>query len=221
MILGISASGRSNGITSKTVKEVLKSSGVKYEYVSLSGKRINGCMGCLKCAKDNVCKMKDDWNEIGNKMIEADAIVFGAPNYRGNINALGHACLERTFCFKHRERINLAGKFGIIVSVQYARETSDIVFSYIRDIMSRNMMVIVDSVAAIGYSHCYTCGYGESCGIGNVVKDHGFITKIESKHYPLNFEKQYNTQFQAHRAGRILGSILKEVSETKHKNNCT
>lgn len=212
MILGISSSGRKNGITSKVVKEILKSTECEYEYVSLSGKKIIGCTGCLKCAKDNICKTKDDWNEIGNKMIEADAIVFGAPNYRGNINALGHACLERTFCFKHRERISLAGKFGIVVSVQYA-DASDIVYSYISNIMLRNFMVIVDSVSAIGYSQCYICGYGQNCAIGNVVKDHGFVDQIERKHYPPDFDKQANTIFHAYKAGRILGSLL------KHKKN--
>lgn len=46
MILGISASGKKDGITSKTVKAILESSNSEYEYISLSGKRINGCIGC-------------------------------------------------------------------------------------------------------------------------------------------------------------------------------
>jgi len=102
LILGISASARKDGITSAAVKAVLQASGMEYEYVSLTGKRINGCIGCTGCASDNFCKVKDDWNEIGEEMLKAEAIVFGAPNYYGTINALGHACLERTFCFRHR-----------------------------------------------------------------------------------------------------------------------
>ncbi|MHB1126085.1 MAG: hypothetical protein ACYC2T_03875, partial [Bacillota bacterium] len=63
MILGISASGRKEGITSKTVKAILEATNVEYEYVSLAGKKINGCIGCTKCAADNRCKVKDDWLE--------------------------------------------------------------------------------------------------------------------------------------------------------------
>lgn len=43
MILGISASGRKDGITSQAVKAVLEASGMEHEYVSLAGKKISGC----------------------------------------------------------------------------------------------------------------------------------------------------------------------------------
>ncbi|PKM89343.1 MAG: flavodoxin family protein, partial [Firmicutes bacterium HGW-Firmicutes-12] len=77
MILGISASGRTNGITSETVKAILEATGSEYEFISLAGKQISGCIGCTKCASDNKCKLKDDWLEIAEKMLAADAIVFG------------------------------------------------------------------------------------------------------------------------------------------------
>ena len=111
MIVGISA-GRQKGVTSAAVKAVLEKSGMEYEYLSLSGKKISGCIGCVRCGADNVCKLKDDWNAIGATLLKADAIVFGAPNYGGTINALGHACLERMFCFRHREVFSLAGNWA-------------------------------------------------------------------------------------------------------------
>ncbi|MCQ2027243.1 flavodoxin family protein, partial [Clostridium butyricum] len=131
MILGISASGRKDGVTSKIVKAILEAAGPENEYISLAGKRINGCIGCTLCASDNKCKVQDDWNAIGEKMLEADAIVFGAPNYFGRMNALGHACWERTFSFRHREVFSLAGKLGVIVSVEY--ENNDFVRPEIED----------------------------------------------------------------------------------------
>jgi len=52
-------------------------------------------------------------------MLVAEAIVFGAPNYYRTINALGHACLERTFCFRHREVFLRAGRvLGAILSAR-------------------------------------------------------------------------------------------------------
>lgn len=72
MILGISGSSRANGTTSDVIKYILEQSGQEYEYVSLAGKKINGCIGCTRCAADSFCKVEDDWQEIGRKM-----------NYRG------------------------------------------------------------------------------------------------------------------------------------------
>ena len=207
MILGISASGRSDGVTSEAVKAVLKASGQEYEYVSLAGKRINGCTGCTACAADNVCKVQDDWNEIGEKMRNADAIVFGAPNYFSRMNALGHACWERTFSFRHREVFSLAGKLGIAVSVGY--EGEDFVKPQIEDFMLRNKMAIVESVRAQGYGQCYTCGYGHDCSVGRVVRVHGFLDKIEEKDFPPHFAQQDETKNQAYKAGKVLGSILR------------
>lgn len=209
LILGISASARKDGITSAAVKAVLQASGMEYDFVSLTGKRINGCIGCTRCASDNICKVKDDWNEIGDKMLKAEAIVFGAPNYYGTINALGHACLERTFCFRHRDVFSLKDKLGLIVSVEYSRETQNSVQSFIAKMMQSNKIEIIDSAAAHGYSQCYTCGYGERCSIGNVVKDHGFLNEIKSEHCPPCFDEQKDAIDQAYRAGKLLGTTLR------------
>ncbi len=209
MILGISASASDDGITGVAVKAVLQASGMEYEYVSLTVKRINGCIECTGCATDNFCKVQDDWNEIREKMLQADAVVFGAPNYYGTINALGHACLERTFCFRHRDVFSLKGKLGVVVSVEYSRETQNAVQTFITKMMQSIMMEIVGSVAARGYSQCYTCGYGASCSVGNVVKDNGFLDEIKSEHCPTRFDEQKDAIDQAYKAGKLLGSELK------------
>ncbi|WP_461205360.1 flavodoxin family protein [Clostridium sp. DL1XJH146] len=208
MILGISASGRKDGITSKAVKEILSSTGLECEYISLSGKRINGCIGCTGCVKDNRCKVKDDWNEIGEKMLKADGIVFGAPNYYNTINALGHAALERTFCFRHKEKFDLAGKLGIVVSTGY-NKLQNPAEDIIEKIMISNKMAVISKVKAAGYSQCYDCGDGLNCSVGNIVNDHGFIDEIKEEHLPIIFECQTEAKHEAYKAGKILGSIIR------------
>ncbi|MDQ7092011.1 flavodoxin family protein [Desulfosporosinus sp. PR] len=207
MILGISASGRKDGVTGEGVKAILKATGLPYEYVSLAGKKVGGCTGCTLCASDNTCKVRDDWNEIGEKMRAADAIVFGAPNYFGRMNALGHACWERTFSFRHREIFNLAGKLGVIAGTDF--EGSNFVKPEIEDFMLRNKMVVVEALQINGYSQCYTCGYGQNCGVGSVVKQHGFLDEIKPEQFPPHFQEQPEVVFHAGRIGKILGSILK------------
>lgn len=203
MILGISASGRKDGVTGQAVQALLAATGLEYEYVSLAGKKISGCIGCTLCAGDNICKLQDDWNEIGEKMRRADAIVFGAPNYFEQMNALGHACWERTFSFRHREIFDLAGKLGVSVSVEY--EGNDSVNSQIEYFMRRNHMAVIDRVAVHACGQCYTCGYGHDCGVGRVVRVHGFLDAIKDEHYPPDFAHQPEACYQAYRVGKILG----------------
>ncbi len=210
-ILGICGSGRPNGITTEVMQGILLATECEYEYITLAGKQINGCQGCLQCVGDNVCKQQDDWNAIGQKMLDADAIVFGAPNYYGIINGLAHACLERTFCFRHQENFLLAGKLGVAVGVDgWDKQThSSRVIDYIKRVMQSNMMAIVGTVYAEGYDQCYSCGYGENCAAGGVVAKHGFLTDIRPEHCPPRFGKQAEASFQAKRTGKMLGSILR------------
>ena len=89
MILGINASGRSavrngqgilvKGVTEDILIHIFKETGEPHEYVYLGGKTIGGCRRCLRCAPDNICKEEDDWAEIKDKMLQADAILFGPP----------------------------------------------------------------------------------------------------------------------------------------------
>ncbi len=212
-ILGISASGRPDGITSQAVKAILEATGEPTTTISLAGKRINGCRGCTQCAADNRCVVQDDWQAIGDAMLAADAIVFGAPNYYGTINALGHACLERTFCFRHREVFSLAGKLGVAIAVDDERNGP--VFGYIQRIMRSNLMPIVGTVRAEGYSQCYTCGFGADCAVGGVVGQHGFLDCIQAAHLPARFDEQPEGPHQAYKIGKTLGSILRARREAR------
>ena len=103
-ILGISGSPRKDETsgTCKLVRTVLQESGCEHELISLRGKTIHGCIACLRCVKDNVCKVEDDLFALRDKILEADAYVIGAPNYYSGMNATTHAFLERWFQFRHQ-----------------------------------------------------------------------------------------------------------------------
>jgi multimeric flavodoxin WrbA len=68
-VLGISGSPRKEGTSGvyKLVKTVVESTGCEYEIVSLRGKKISGCIACLGCVKDNICKVKDDFEPLREK----------------------------------------------------------------------------------------------------------------------------------------------------------
>jgi multimeric flavodoxin WrbA len=141
---------------------------------------------------------------IRDKMFEAEAIVFGAPNYYGMINAHGHAFLERTFSLRHRERFPLAGKLNAIIST--GRVDDNPVEHYIRRMFRSNYMAEPIGVLHVnGVSQCYTCGYGEKCAAGAVVRRHGFIDEIQSWMIPQIEPDVYKrADILAHRLGSIV-----------------
>lgn len=216
MILGINASGRVverdeqgrllKGVTEELVKFILANTGEPYEYISLSGKDIVGCQGCLKCASDNICKVEDDWAEVKDKMLEAEAVVFGAPVYYGSINAVGHAFLERLFSLRHRERFSLTGKPNVIVTT--GTEDPNPAEDYIKRIFRSNYMT--ESIGALrskGISQCYTCGFGEDCAAGAVVARHGFLDVIRGYHITQITADTYR---RAQIIAKRLGSVVRE-----------
>lgn len=210
MILGISGSGRRDQITEQAVKAVLEASGEEYELISLAGKKINGCMGCTGCARNNNrCVVKDDWKEIEEKMLKADAIVFGAPNYYGMINSLAHACLERTFAFRHESKFDLAGKLGVAISVGYRPSVQDPVNEAIKMFMTKNYMPVIHSFSVKGYGQCYTCGKGIGCAAGLIVRQHGYIEEVSEQDLPKCFKLQEEASLEARKAGDMLGAILR------------
>jgi multimeric flavodoxin WrbA len=141
-------------------------------------------------------------------MMAAEALVFGAPTYYGTINALGHACLERTFCFRHREVFTLAGKLGVAVGVGGGAEDPPVI-EYVRRMMRANMMGVVGTVRAEGIASCYTCGYGRDCAVGAVVGSHGFLERIEAEHWPPRLAEQEEAYLTAQKVGKTLGSVLR------------
>lgn len=61
--------------------EGAKATGNDVEKISLYGKTIHFCKGCLACQKLGRCVIDDDVNDIMAKVIEADVVVWTTPIY--------------------------------------------------------------------------------------------------------------------------------------------
>ena len=81
-VLAINGSARKDGNTAAMLRMALseiEAAGIETELLQLHGKDIRGCIACMKCweNKDGHCAVKKDMlNEIVDKMVAADAIVF-------------------------------------------------------------------------------------------------------------------------------------------------
>ena len=98
-VLAINSSARKDGNTAlliDTVFEELKKEGIETEIIQLAGKVIEPCKACWACGgKKNCVHKKDIFQEIYEKMIQADGILLGSPVYTANISANMQAFLER------------------------------------------------------------------------------------------------------------------------------
>jgi multimeric flavodoxin WrbA len=118
-ILAISCSPQKKGNTVTLLEEALKGArqeGAEVELYSLSGKKIEPCDGCGSCMESGQCHIKDDMQELYQKMLEADGIIFGTPVYFGNMAAQAKNVIDRSMLTNHPD-MSLANKVGGAVAV--------------------------------------------------------------------------------------------------------
>ncbi|MFH0842885.1 MAG: flavodoxin family protein [Bacteroidota bacterium] len=99
-VLGINCSPRKGGNTEILIKEVFKSlesNGVKTEFFQLGGKKVNGCIACMKCrkAKDGQCHQDNEViNKCIKKMVVSDGIIIGSPTYFSDLSTEAKALID-------------------------------------------------------------------------------------------------------------------------------
>ena len=97
-ILVITTSLRAKSNSDRLAEEVTrgaKDAGHEVEQVSLKGKEIRYCTGCLACQKTQKCVQKDDAPEIAEKVKNADALVFVTPVYYYEMSGQLKTLLDR------------------------------------------------------------------------------------------------------------------------------
>lgn len=63
--------------------------------VSLKGKHIGFCNGCLACLKQGHCVIQDDAIDIAQRMLESDVLVFATPIYYYEMSGQMKTLLDR------------------------------------------------------------------------------------------------------------------------------
>lgn len=98
-VLIISASLRSSSnsdVLAQAFMKGAKEAGNEVAYESLSGKKIDFCIGCMACHKTGTCVLKDDAVELAEKMKTSDVIVFATPVYFFGMSGKLKTLLDRT-----------------------------------------------------------------------------------------------------------------------------
>ena len=82
LVISTSLRNKSNSdILTEKLIDGARDAGHQVERVSLKGKNIKFCIGCLACQKTQKCVLNDDANLIAEKVKNADTLVFVTPIY--------------------------------------------------------------------------------------------------------------------------------------------
>jgi multimeric flavodoxin WrbA len=151
-ILGINASPRGNeSNTLQLVKSVLtgaESEGAEVELIDLYKLKIEYCTGCGACYATGECPQIDDFEELFDKILNSDGIVFGAPNYINSIPAPMKAFFDRLSDAIHCQM--LAGKFGCSVCTAGGSK-ADVVVEYMNGVLMNLGVTVVGGLGvAVG-----------------------------------------------------------------------
>ena len=114
-VLAINGSHRPGKNTADMLNMTLKiieSEGISTELVELSKLEIKLCLSCNKCLAKPECAIQDDdMSGLAEKMLNADAIIFGSPVYFSNVSSLFKMFIDRTR-WMHMCKNMLDGKIG-------------------------------------------------------------------------------------------------------------
>jgi multimeric flavodoxin WrbA len=150
-VIAINGSPRKNGNTAMLIDTVLaelKKEGIETEQVQLGGKRIHGCMACMKCFENQnrLCSIDNDkLNVIVIKMLEADGIIIGSPTYFANVSTEVKALIDRAGLVAIANGHMLKRKVGVaVVAVRRAGATD--AFDAINKFFLINQMIVPGSV---------------------------------------------------------------------------
>ncbi len=100
-VLLINGSPHKNGCTYTALSEVAKAlnnNDIESEIFHIGMKAMQGCIACGKCYKTGKCAFNDEvYNNLFEKIKEADGIVVGSPVYYAGPNGSLCALLDRLF----------------------------------------------------------------------------------------------------------------------------
>ena len=100
-VLGISTSPRRNGNSDLLLKKALsgaESTGADVEYLSLNDYKINPCIECNACYNKGKCVVKDDYQQILEKLLSADRLIFATPIFFMSVCAQAKILIDRGQC---------------------------------------------------------------------------------------------------------------------------
>ena len=100
-VLGISTSPRTKGNSDLLLRQALagaESVGAQIEYIHLVDYNIGPCIECNACYKTGKCKLEDDYQQLLEKLIHTDRLIFATPIFFMTVCAQAKMLIDRGQC---------------------------------------------------------------------------------------------------------------------------
>lgn len=211
-IIGIQSSPR--GKKSNTLKLLdaalngATKAGAKVETINVTKLKIKYCKACNSCQEKGVCSIKDDYQLVLEKLLDADGIILSSPNYITNVTAQLKTFFDRSPLVIHEQLFE--GKYGFSLTTAGSGE-----IYFVLDIMNNYM------------AHC---GANTLGGVGCAMAEGPSAMKeaIDKSHEmgkdlvaAIKEKRQYPEQDAAHEAWReqFKYVILANKDEWTHNFN--
>jgi multimeric flavodoxin WrbA len=207
-IIGISGSPIKNSNTDRLVRAVLEGSGLSSEFVKLSKINVRPCIACLGCKKDNICKVKDDFPELAEKVRHANAVVVGGYSPYGAVDGFTKALLERLFSLRHQHGLN-KGKLAVTVATGIGRGAPGLeeASNQIAHALKLEGMTVIGQLKVTGNPECMVCGYGQKCPMSALPWIFGDDTEVTPEKF-CKVEDQTETWEQAKMLGQEIANLI-------------
>lgn len=166
-IIGISGSPVKNSNTDRVVRHIMASTGLEGEFVKLSDINIRPCRACKGCVADNVCKVRDDFPALAEKLKGAGALVVGSYCPYGSIDGFTKAFLERLWSLRHVNNL-MRGKAAVTVVTGLMPVITGKVSEMAAMEMHMDRMNLIGQIEVRGNVPCLTCGRGDDCEMSAV-----------------------------------------------------
>ena len=130
-ILLLNASPKNYGATQEILKIMQEAVPAEHtaEIVCLGDYEIRYCKGCMGCYVTGYCSIRDGMDVLVDKIDDADAIVFAAPSYWGEVPGICKNFIDRCTPFsdlnEFPDRTFKEGKKCYAVALRTGEETSE------------------------------------------------------------------------------------------------
>lgn len=198
-IVGIHSSPRrKNSNTLKLLDSALagaKEAGADIELIDIAKLKIKYCTACNSCHDKGVCSIKDDYQLVLKKLLDADGIIWSSPNYMMNVTAQLKTLFDRSPLIAHEQLFE--AKYGL--SLTTAGSGIDEV-DFVLNIMNTFMINCGgNAIGGVGYA----MAQGPSAMDAAIVKSQEMGTDLvgaikEKRPYPEQKAKQeaWRVQFK-------------------------
>lgn len=105
-IMGSPHKGKGYKIVRKIETELKLTDDVDFEYIFLSDVNFQMCKGCFACISkgERFCTLKDDKENVEQKILKADGIILSSPGYAQNVSGLMKNFMDRFAYSLHRPK---------------------------------------------------------------------------------------------------------------------